>query len=523
MPPSTQGFTSLPGVWAHHARHTPDRLALVCGDQRVTWAEFGDATSRTAHGLRQAGLRPGDVVAVLMSSSAQAIIAYCGVVVGGCCLVPVNTMLTGHQVLAVLEDSGAGMVVVSPELVDLMEPIRSRLAHVRADGFVVDGPARAGWRSLDELMGEGVGAGTPFRAEPEDLFSIMYSSGTTGAPKGIVHTHAARTYFCQSNGADLAFDADARALASTGLYTAGTWIMVMPVLFAGGTLHILPRFTPAEFLRTVAAEGITHAFVVPSQIGQLLEAGGFDDGRLSSLQVLLSAGSSLRPDLKARVQARLGHAFHELYGYTEGGATLLKPRDAAAKPASVGAPLTGQRIAVIGQDDRRAPPDEPGEIATRSPGLMLRYHNQPAATAAATWHDEHGHAFIRSGDIGTLDRDGFLFVLDRKKDMIISGGLNVFPADVEAVLGTHPAVLDVAVIGVEHPKWGETPVAVAVLREDGASLSEILLWANARLARHQRLSCIHPCEALPRNGLGKVLKRELRAAFGSPVPAGDRR
>lgn len=505
----------LPDVWAGHARRHPKKQALVCGGHHVTWGDFNAGMNRLANALLAGGVQKGERVAVLMSSSTDAIEAMFGVVKAGACLIPMSSLLTPEQIAGLLNDGGATHILVSGDLRGLVDPVRARLTTMRSDGYIGYGFDGDGWRSHQSLVAGASDAEPDVVIDIEDAFSIMYSSGTTGLPKGVVHTHRARQYFCLSNGFEMGFDGGSRALASTALYTAGTWLMVMPVLFTGGTLHILPRFTVTDFLSTVAGERITHAFVVPSQIIMMLAETRLDDHDLSSLRTLLSAGSPLRPDLKAQVLATLGHVFYELYGFTEGSSTLLKPGEHEARFTSVGAPLMGQELAIIDNDGNRLPAGEAGEIAGYGPGLLREYHDKPDETAAAIWRDERGRSFVRSGDIGRLDDGGFLYILDRKKDMIITGGLNIYPADIEKVISGHPAILDISVIGLPHEKWGETPVGIAVLREGArATAEEIIAWSAERLARHQRLSRLDIRTALPRNALGKVLKRDLRKELG---------
>jgi acyl-CoA synthetase (AMP-forming)/AMP-acid ligase II len=342
----------------------------------------------------------------------------------------------------------------------------------------------------------------------------MYSSGTTGAPKGIVHDHAARQYFCVSNALQFGFSRDTRALISTSLFTIGTWLMVLPALFVGGALHILPRFTPEAFLETVSAERISHAFVVPTQIAALdrhAAAGGCDAP--PDLRVLLSAGSILQRDLKARVEAWLGPVVYELYGFTEGGSTCLSPNDVSLRGGSVGRPLPGQQFAIIDDAGCALPAGATGEIVVRGPGNMRGYFNRAEETAAGIWRDDDGDEYIRSGDVGYLDEAGFVYLVDRKKDMIISGGLNVYPADIERVLAGHPGVNEMTVFGVADEVWGETPVAMVVPAETSVDAAELKEWLNARLARHQRVSRVVLCQAFPRNALGKIVKRQLRDAY----------
>jgi acyl-CoA synthetase (AMP-forming)/AMP-acid ligase II len=290
--------------------------------------------------------------------------------------------------------------------------------------------------------------------------------------------------------------------------------MAMPVLFVGGTLHIMPGFSPEGFLKTVERERITHTFMVPTQYIVTLESPALDGADLGSLEVMLSAGSPLRVETKKAVIARMAPCIHELYGYSEGAATMIKPEDAEAKWGSVGTPVIGFDIAVIGEDGEELPFGETGEIVARGGGVMSGYHRRTRATGELTWRDDAGRVWIRSGDVGRFDDDGFLYILDRKKDMIISGGFNVFPADIEQIVAGHPDVSDVTVIGVPDQKWGETPLALVIPRADAkADPEEIRAWANERLAKPQRLSALELRRDFPRNALGKVLKRLLREPY----------
>jgi len=296
---------------------------------------------------------------------------------------------------------------------------------------------------------------------------------------------------------------------------------VLPVLFAGATLVVLERFEPKAFLETVARERVTHTFMVPTQYIMTLAEPDFGGHDLSSLRVMLSAGSSLRQDTKEAILARMGKGLYELYGASEGLATLLKPEQHEGKLGSVGKPVLGFDIRIIDDDGHELPRGKTGEIVGYGAGLMTGYYKKPEATAAVIWRDERGRSYVRTGDMGRFDADGFLYILDRKKDMIISGGFNVFPSDIEAVVGAHPDVSDVAVIGVPHEKWGETALALVIPRE-GASPDIVAIrdWANARLAKHQRLSAVELRDEFPRNALGKVLKRSLRESYWKPEPKG---
>jgi len=222
----------------------------------------------------------------------------------------------------------------------------------------------------------------------------------------------------------------------------------------------------------------------------------------------------MRLDLKQEVMAKLGPRLSELYGLSEGGVTMIRPDELVERPASCGTPLPGFECRILGPDDREVARGETGEIAFYGGWAMRRYHGRPEQTREATWRDERGRSFVRTGDIGRMDDDGYVFVVDRKKDMIISGGFNIFPADIESVLAQHPAVLDVCVVGAAHPLWGESPVAAVILRS-GAVLEagELKEWANARLAKTQRLAALMLRDDFPRNAMGKVVKPDLRREY----------
>ncbi len=503
----------LPDLWAVHARHFPRKPAIVCGEDRLTWAAFDAGMNRVANRLLAADIGKGDAVAVVMSNSCRMVEAMFGITRAGACMVPISTLLTAEQIGEMIDDSGAVAVIASAAHQATLDAIKAGRRAVRSDGWIAADFEAPGWTAWDRWLGDVPATSPDVGYELEQPFNIIYSSGTTGMPKGILQTHRARQHWSYSNALELRMDVTSRALATTSLYSNGTWFMLLPPLFVGATVHVMPSFDPLGFLETVAREKITHTFMVPTQYIVTLGHADFDRHDLSSLKTMLSAGSALRPDTKEQILARMGPGLYELYGASEGLATMIKPEH-ADKTGSVGTPVLGFDIRIIDDDGREQPWGAVGEIVGYGAGLMQRYHNRPDATAAAIWRDERGRSFFRTGDIGRFDEDGFLYILDRKKDMIISGGFNIFPADIEQVVGRHDAVRDVTVIGVPHEKWGETPLAL-VIPEPGAraDAEAIRDWANARLAKTQRLAGVEFRDDFPRNALGKVLKRFLREPY----------
>jgi long-chain acyl-CoA synthetase len=506
-----------PDVITHNARFQAERTAVVCEDERLTWRELDERTNRVANALRAEGLDKGDKVALYMSTSLAAFIAFWGSAKAGCVTVPLNVLLDEDSLARLATNADTTLVIADPTTEPRLDAVRDRLPGIRTGGFVTAGPGHDGWRSLHDLEAAVPATSCGVKILPEDIITILYTSGTTGEPKGIEHTHVSRMMYPYGFSMGLKIDRYSVAVLGTPPYASGTWITMIPTMYRGGTVVILPKFTPEAFLAAVQREKGTHAFLVPTQWIAVLEHSARADYDVGTLRCLVTSGQPIPEKVYVGLEEAFPNAgIHEVYGFSEGFATLRIPEDATlGKRTSVGQPLMLEDIRIIDDQGAELPTGDPGEIVAHSIGMMTGYYKNPGLTARSVWTHPDGRAFLRTGDIGYLDDDGFLYISGRIKDMINSGGLNIFAADIERVFVRHPDVSEAAAIGVPHVKWGETPVLV-VIPSSGASIDPETLrsWGNEQLARYQKVSRVVVRDDLPRAVYGKVAKAALRDEFG---------
>jgi acyl-CoA synthetase (AMP-forming)/AMP-acid ligase II len=501
---------TLPHLVALHGKWRGERTALVERERRLTWRQFERQTARAANGLGALGLQPGDRVAVLMDNSLEMVVLLFGILRYGGVAVPLNVSISDSSVARMIEDADARAVFASGRHCRRIDELRPQSAIVARAARVALNCTDGGWTQFGDWLGtqapewHGV-------VGPEQECNIIYSSGTTGHPKGIVHTHATRMHWAADLALTLRYRGDCVTLCSLGLFSNITWVAMLCTVLVGGTMVVMPRFEPAAAVELMARERISHGTFVPVQLERLLGVPELERHDLSSLDAFMCCGSPLALDVKREFPRRFNCRLIELYGLTEGLCTVLAPEDFEARIESVGKPFLGTDLRVIGDDDQEVAQGETGEIVGLSPLLMSGYHGNEAASSEATWTDAGGRRWLRTGDLGRLDAEGFLYIVDRKKDMILSGGQNIYPADIEAVMRGHPDVADVAVIGVRSAEWGETPIAVVVPAANAQLVAQALLeWTNARVGKQQRIRGVVCRASLPRNANGKVLKRELR-------------
>ena len=491
-------FATLPVLISAHARERGDRIAVADDDGAIDYAMLDTLMDRVAAALQRDGIAPGAAIAIVAAPSVDYACLFLGALRAGCVAAPIAPSATPASIVAMIADCRAPIVFLDD---DNAAALAGEQLPARAVRF---GTAFAAW------LAPAGASPLPVATAPTDGFNIIYSSGTTGTPKGIVQSHAMRWAHIARNAA-AGFDRAVTILA-TPLYSNTTLVSFLPTLGWGGSAVVLRKFDARRFLELAERHHATHTMLVPVQYQRIMALPDFERFDLSSFRLKTSTSAPFSAGLKADVVKRWPGLLIEYYGMTEGGAsTGLNASEFPDKLHTVGRPLPGHEIRLIDDNGAEVPPGEMGEVVGRSPTMMTGYFGRDAATRDAEWHDADGNRYIRHGDVGRFDDDGFLILMDRKKDMIISGGYNIYPSDLEAILARHPAVADCTVVGAPSEAWGETPVGFYVPRADAADDSDaILAWLNAQVGKTQRLSALHGADELPRSAIGKVLKRELR-------------
>lgn len=484
--PRDADFGTLSDLIRGHAAANPGGVAFIVGDECIGWAALDERLDAIAGALQARGIERGDRVAVCAGTSIAYASLFLGTLRAGACIAPIAPSSTPAQIAAMVADSGAKLFFTDAATV--ADAVAVPVLDLGDDAWIGDHAFK------------------PVAVGPGDAFNIIYSSGTTGTPKGIVHDHAMRWQHIAA-GAKLGYDRASVTLLSTPLYSNTTMASFLPGVAGGGMVVMMPKFDAGAYLALAQAHRMTHTMLVPVQYRRIMALPEFASFDLSSTVCKFATSAPFPATLKADVLARWPGGLIEYFGMTEGGGLcVLIAHQHPDKLHTVGRPAPGHEMRVLGEDGSELPPGEVGEIVGHSSATMRGYHNQPGKTAEAQWIAPDGRVFMRTGDVGRIDEDGFVTLMDRKKDMIISGGFNIYPSDIEAVLMDHPAVVEAAVVGVPSDDWGETPVAFVVLRE----AADVKAWTNERLGKTQRLHAVEMVEALPRSAIGKVLKRELR-------------
>ncbi|MEO6733646.1 MAG: class I adenylate-forming enzyme family protein [Ferruginibacter sp.] len=496
-----------------HATYRPQHPAIIFEEKRLTYQQLYEEVNRLSNAFIAAGIHKGDKIATLLSNSLELWETYWACAAIGAVAVPLSPLLRGDGLFNLLDNSDTKLVITSQNLTEHVDVVRKKLKNIPAQNFWVtdtieDGYANYHAKKNDQSYEPPEG----MEVTGDDPYNIIYSSGTTGLPKGIVISHAVRALYGSLFANAYRMTPESVVMHSGSIIFNGSFLTLMPAMFLGCTYVLMSHYDAKEVVDIIRKENVTHTILVPSQVIGCLQRPDFNKNHLPSLEYILSVGAPLLLEQKQELNKRITGVFYELYGLTEGFMTILDKNDAMKKTGSVGTAPQFMDLKIVDDAGKELPQGIIGEIIGRGPLLMTGYYKNPEQTNEAI---KNGWLF--TGDMGYVDKDDFLFLTGRKKDLIISGGVNVYPTDIEEIVIRHPAVKDVAVFGVPHNEWGETPMAAVVLK-DGITATpvEIKCWANQHLeARYQKIYQVIIMAELPRNVAGKVLKRELREQFAN--------
>ncbi|HEV2778877.1 MAG TPA: long-chain fatty acid--CoA ligase [Actinophytocola sp.] len=489
-----QGIGSWP---ARRARMSPDRTAVIHDGREWTYRQLYERSLRLAHAL---GVRRGDRVAYLGPNHPTFLETLFATGALGAIFVPLNTRLAVPELAHILRDSGASVLIHSPAHAETVAALRNQVDLPRVLDFDAANPTGGPVDPLDEPVGV------------DEVAIIMYTSGTTGHPKGVALSHANIVWNSLNVLIDVDLAGDEVTLVNAPMFhVAALNQTVLPTFLKGGTLVLESAFDPARALTLIARHRVTYLFGVPAMFQAIAASPGWPDADLSSVRSMICGGAPVPEALIATYRAR-GLTFLQGYGLTESGpsALFLRAHDAPDKIGSAGTPCFFTDIRVVRADGTAVSPGEPGEILVHGPHVMTGYWHNPAETAAVLSPD----GWLRTGDVAISDDDGHLYIRDRVKDMIISGGENIYPVEIEDILYHHPAVAECAVIGVPDERWGEVGRAIVVPRPGAAPTeAELLRFLSGKIAKYKIPKSVVFTDSLPRNASGKILKSRLRAVY----------
>ena len=494
-----------------YATYTPEKVAIISGAGSQTYGQLWSRVRRLANSLAKIGIKPGDRIALLMQNSSRYLELYQVAALMGVAVVPLNFRFVPSEIEYVVNHSGASSLVYDAPFADTVDALRDKLPSVGGRYIVSDGPAAKGVHSYEALVGAGNESAPDVPADLDACYFQGYTSGTTGFPKGCINPHRAFADCLRRVATVYGITADDRQLVAAPLFHEAPTLFALCQLFCGGTVIVTSDTTPANVFGMIDRYKATWAFMVPTMWAAMMTSEEINTSDLGSLRMVISGGSPLLTHIKESILKRLpGAGLNEFYGGTEVGlVSNLGPSDQQRKVRSVGRPVVGMFVELRDEHGTPVPQGEVGEIHIGGATLIREYFNNPEATASA-----RSGSFFTLGDMGRFDEEGYLYIVDRKKDMIISGGENIFPNDIEDVLHKHPAVNMVAAVGAPDPTWGEIVVAVVVLKQGhSATEADLIAHCKAELSNFKVPKKVDFRDQLPMSSFGKILRRDVRQPY----------
>ncbi len=510
----------LQQILARAVRFYPNRTAVVCGTTHFTYSGLADRVQRLCCALQELGITKGDRLAILMYNCHRYFELYYATPEIGTLAVPLNIRLSASEIAYILKDSGSNTLFIGPEFLPLLAEIREQLPDLRHCIFTGDGPPPVGYQGYEQLLAAAGADFSPTPVLPEDLAALFYTSGTTGHPKGVMLSHANLLANAHHILAGMHWQEGEVYLHACPMFHIADGPTSHFITWLGGTHVIIPTFKPDLALEVMERECVTATLLIPTMINFLIHHPDVHTRDLRTLRTIAYGGAPMPAELARQAMRTLTANFTHLYGLTEAAPllTCLPPQQHVAdgppekvrRLLSCGREIIGVRVRVVNERGEEVKPDEVGEIIARGPNIMVGYWNKPQETAEAL-----RDGWLYTGDLATVDEEGYIYIVDRKKDMIITGGENVFSTEVENVLYTHPAILEAAAVGVPDATWGEAIKAIVVLKPGmQANAEDIMAHCRGHVARFKVPRSVDFYEgALPKSGSGKILKRELREKY----------
>ncbi|MBE9569805.1 MAG: long-chain-fatty-acid--CoA ligase [Proteobacteria bacterium] len=502
---------------SRNTRKFPEKVAVIFEDQRLTFKAFNEKANQLANALIATGLQQGDRVAILNHNTLRYALSFFGIWKAGGIAVPLNNLFKARELEFLINDSGAKIILLGDNYVELAESMRPNLKSV--EKYICFDAAREDMALFDALLEPHSSEEPRVSLSEESCASIVYTSGTTGIPKGVMLSHRNHLADTRNTVIEISLKPMDRALNLLPFYHTGGICIMLRHMYVGNTQVLMKAFDPKKTLETLEKEKISIVFLVPTMLTVVLQVPNIEQYDLSNLRMVLYGAASMPVELLKKAFDIFECEFLQIFGQTEGGPcmTILRPEDhhvegppnQVKKLGSAGRSIINFEVKVVHESGKEVKPGEVGEIIGRGDNVMMGYWNRPDETAETI-----KRGWLYTGDLATVDEEGFIYIVDRRKDMISSGGQNIYPREIEELLYTHPAVLEAAVIGVPHSYWGETVKAIVSLKKGiKVTKEEIIHFCKENLASYKKPTSVEFMDSLPKSAQGKILKNVLREMF----------